>query len=110
MIDLGIEVVYVDMAGKLDFLYLGDLLLLSRFLLLLVALEAELAVVHDSTYGNFALRSDENEIVSLIVSVFKGGCRADNAYLLTVGADYTDLLLTAEAGEGEDRLVYCHIL
>ena len=40
--------------------------------------------------------------------------RADSASrradLLAALADYADLLLTAEAGKGEDRLVYCHIL
>ena len=53
MIDLRVEVVHVDVAGKLDLLDLGYLLLFARFFFLLVALESELSVVQYLTYRRF---------------------------------------------------------
>ena len=105
VVDLGIEVVYINVTGELDLLDLHDMLLFTGFLFLLVALKAELSVVHDTAHGRIALGSDQNEIESLVVGHLESRDERDHTDLLTVRTDDTNLLGTAKARKGEDSVV-----
>ena len=109
VVDLGVEVVDVDTAGKLNFLRFNDLLLLLCFLFLLVTLKAELSVVHNATYGRIALRSHKNEIVALVVGILESVDCRDNSDLLSICANYSYLLLLTETGESEYGFVDCQL-
>lgn len=67
MINLGVEVVYVDKACKLYLFDLNDLLLFTSFLFLLVTVKTELAVVHDLAHGRLSLSGHKHQIESSVV-------------------------------------------
>ena len=91
MLDLGFEIVRVDAAGKLDLLELDDLLLFLCFLFAFFAFEAELAVIHDLTYGRRCLRCHQYKIKSLVICHFQCLGGAHNTERLSVGSDQTNL-------------------
>ena len=88
---LGLEVVRVDTAGKLNLLELNDLLLLASFLRLLLSVEAELSIVHNTTYGGNGVRSHQNKVEALFVSETQCGIAGHNAKLLICGSDEANL-------------------
>ena len=92
MARLRFEVVRVDTAGELYLLHLDDLLLLAGFLDLLLSVETELTVIHDSADRGNGIRSHEDEIESLFVRDTKCGVARHNAKLLVFRTDQTDLL------------------
>ena len=62
VIHTGLKVMHVDPAGQLHFLELGHLLLFPCFLLLLLALETVLAVIHGAADGGSGGGGHHNEV------------------------------------------------
>ena len=97
VVSLGVEVIYVDMAGKLDLFDINLLLLFLCFFLFLVAVKAELSVVEYSAYGRIALGRDEYKVESVFVCNVKCSFDCNDSYLLAFIADHSDLALTCES-------------
>ena len=97
VVDLGVEIVLLDLAGELDLFDLDLLLIFLGFLLLLFAFEPELSVVHDSCNRRRALRSNENEIESLIIRRVERADRGKYSELLAVLTDNSYLSGLCEA-------------
>ena len=87
MLDLGLEVVGLDTAGKLYLLDLDDILLFLCFLLSLFLLIAIASVVSDATYRGLCVGGNEDKVKTLIVCGAKGVVGRHNTDLLTVGSD-----------------------
>ena len=60
----------INTAGKLYLFNFNGLLLFLCFLFPLVTLVAVLSVVHCAAYGRVALRCDEHEIKTFVISIF----------------------------------------
>lgn len=90
--DLGLEVVRIDPAGKLNFLQFHRRLLLPRFLFALVALESELSVVHDLTHGRDSLSRHHDQIHTAVVSLFESARRTHDTKRFSGRTDQTDFL------------------
>ena len=69
---LDVVIVVVDAGAKLDFLDLDGLLLLARFGLLLLLVEAEFAVVEDLADGRRRVRRDLDQIEARLLGGMKG--------------------------------------
>ena len=92
VIDTGFKIVRVDGAGKLNFLDLDDLLILAGFFILLDALKAVFAVIHDAAYRRFCVRRNHDEVeIFLICHVLRCG-KLDDTDLLTVRSDQADFI------------------
>ena len=87
VLDLGLEVVGLDTAGKLYLLDLDNILLFLCFLLSLFLLVAVASVIGDTTYGGLCVGGNEDKVKTLIVCGAKGVVRGHNTDLLTVGSD-----------------------
>ena len=87
VLDLGLEVVGLDTAGKLYLLDLDNVLLLLCFLFSLFLLVAVASVVSDTTYGRLGVGGNEDKVKTLIVCGAKGVVGRHNTDLLTVGSD-----------------------
>lgn len=87
VLDLGLEVVGLDTAGKLYLLDLDNILLFLCFLLSLFLLVAIASVVGDTTYGRLCVGGNEDKVKTLIVCGAKGVVGRHNTDLFTVGSD-----------------------
>ena len=92
-LDLGIEVIGVDIGRHSDFLDLNDVLILLGFLFLLHLLEAELAVVHDLADGRDGVGSDLNQIQLLFLCHTQSGFSRHDTQLGAVRADDAKLFV-----------------
>ena len=91
VVGFGVEVVGVDVAGKLNFLDVDFGLIFLGFLFSLLAVKTEFTVVENSADGGIARRGDQDKIKIFVVSTFKSAADCHNAHLFTLGADHTDL-------------------
>ena len=87
MLDLGLEVVGLDTAGKLYLLDLDDILLFLCFLLSLFLFIAIASVVGNTTYRGLCVGGNEDQVKTLIICGAKGVVGRHNTDLLTVGSD-----------------------
>ena len=92
LVHLGLIVVGVDAAGQLDLLELHGLLLLLGFLLSLLLLKAELAVVHDLAHGGSCHGCDHDQIQFLLIGDLEGFLGAHDSKGLSIGGYDSDLL------------------
>ena len=92
MICLCVEIVGIDIKRKLDFLYVGNLLLFLGFLFSLVTLETELAVVDDLAYRRICLRRNKYEIEISVIGCALCCAVGQESELLAFGTDYTEYL------------------
>ena len=94
LVQLGVEVVGVNVereAGLFDF---DHLLVLLGFLLLLLLFKAVLAVIQHLAHRRDSLRGDLDQIKSGVLSSAHGHLNADHALLLAVGSDQANLTVT----------------
>ena len=94
LVDLGVEVVGVDVQRQADLLDLHDLLVLLGFLFPLLHFEAVLAVVQDLAHRRFGLGCHLDQVQVLVHGHAQSVPRGHNAHLGAVGPDQTDLLVT----------------
>ncbi len=87
VLDLGLEVVGLDTAGKLYLLDLDNILLFLCFLFSLFLLVAVASVIGDATYGRLCVGGNEDKVKTLIVCGAKGVVGRHNTDLFTVGSD-----------------------
>src|ERR1035437_3829096 len=92
VLQLEVVIVLVDVRPELDFLDLGDLLLLLAFVLFLLLLERELAEVHDLADRGIGLLSDHHDVEPFLARFRDGGRWIDDTELGSVRADQPDLL------------------
>ena len=92
MVDLSFEVVSVNTAGQLNFLYFHSGLLFLSVLFLFVALITVLTVIHCAAYGRSSLRCDTNKVYALFVRIFLSLVEALDTELVTVLIKKTDFL------------------
>ena len=99
VVDLGLEVVGINGAGKSDLLDVHDLLLLFRFLFLFIALKTEFSVINYLAYGRISLSRDHYEIESLVVCMILRCGNGEQSHLLALRSDDTyNLRRSAENG------------
>ncbi len=87
MLDLGLEVVVLDTAGKLYLLDLDDILLFLCFLFSLFLFVAVASVVNDATHGGLCIGGNEDKVKTLVVRGAKGVVGRHNTDLFTVGSN-----------------------
>src|SRR5690606_5602264 len=100
--ELDLVVTLLGAGPKLDLFDLRLLLLLAGGLGLLVLLEHELAVVHDSAYRGIRVRRDLHEVQTQLFGGRKSLLNRHDADLFPVGTDHTnprriDLLIAPDA-------------
>ena len=88
-IDLGIKIVSIDTAGKLNFLDLNSRLLLFRFLVTLIALVAVFTVVHSAANRRSSLRRDEDEVHTVIESICTSLADGHDTQLIAILIQHT---------------------
>src|SRR5690606_16906611 len=81
-------IVLVDVGGKPHFLDVHDLLVAAGFLLLLLLLVPELAVVHDAADRRFGLRRHVDQVKPQILGALQRVPERHDADLLAVRPDY----------------------
>jgi len=89
---LGVKVISINTAGKLNLLYVNDLLFLFCFLLTLITLITVLTVIHDSAYGRICLCRYKYKVETCIIGHIKRLIERNESELLVVCADDTDCL------------------
>ena len=94
LIDLGVEVVGVDVQGKADLLDLNDLLVLLGFLFALLLLEAVFAVVQDLAHRRLRLGRDLHQIQVLLLRQTQRLPAGHDAQLAAVCADQANFPVT----------------
>ena len=90
-LELGRVVVRLDLQSEADLLENGVRLVAASFLLLLGGFVLELAVVHDLDHGRLRVRCDLDEVEVGFLRKAQRRLDADDADLLTRGADEADL-------------------
>ena len=85
VVALGVEVARIDVAGELYLLDLDDLLLLFGFLVLLVSLEPESAVIHHAADRRICLLCDKHQVESFVIRAVKRRRICDQTKLLAFG-------------------------
>ena len=94
LVYLGIKIVGINVQGKPGLLYLYGLLVLPGFLFTLGLLEPVFPVIHNTANRRLRLRRDLHEIQAFFLRQIKGIAGGHDPQLLTIGADYTDFLIT----------------
>ena len=94
LVELGVEVVGVNIERKAGLLDLDHLLVLLGFLLLLLLFKTVLAVIQHLAHRRNSLRCDLDQIQTSIFSSAHGHLNGHNALLLAVCTDQTDLTVT----------------
>ena len=88
---LGLVIVLIDLRAKLHFLGLGVALISAIRAFLLRGLVLELAVIHELGHRRACLRRNLHQIEVGISSQSECVLDGDDAHLLTVGSDQSDL-------------------
>ena len=96
MSNLGVEVVFGDITGKLYLLDLNDLLLFASFFLFLITVKAELAVVHDLAYGRICLSRHQYEVETSVICSVESLRKGNDSELLAVVTDHANALVRSK--------------
>ena len=92
MVELGLQIMLADVAGQLQFLQLGCLLVFADFFLPLLAFKAVSAEIHNFAYRRLALRRDLDEVKPRFKRHPKRLLDAEHADLLARRVDHADFL------------------
>ena len=93
LVDLGVEVVGVDVERQADLLDFHDFLVLLGFFFPFLHFKTVLAVVQDLAHRRLGLRGDLDQVKVLVHGHAQRVARGHDAHLGTIGADQADLLV-----------------
>ena len=94
MLDLGVEIRYVDVQGQTDLLDLHNMLVFPGFLFPFRLLEAIFAVIHDFADGRVCVGNYLNKIEFLFVCDSQRMFNLDNTKLFAFFVDESNLFVT----------------